>query len=47
MNKVSIVKEAASLARTKAVTAMYDPTRGGMAGGLIEPATASNTIIEV
>ena len=47
MNEVSIVREATALAKARAVTAMHDPTRGGIAEGLIELATASNTIIEV
>jgi len=47
MKEISVVKEAVSLARAGAVTAMHDATRGGVAEALIELAVASGVIIEV
>jgi len=41
-NQISIVKEAILAFRTGYVTAMHDPTEGGVAGGLHELADASN-----
>ncbi|MCS7125433.1 MAG: AIR synthase family protein [Aigarchaeota archaeon] len=41
--KISIVKEALRLARRKIVSAMHDPTEGGVLGGVYEMAEASNT----
>ncbi len=47
MSMVSVVKEALALASSGAVHAMHDPTRGGIAEGLAEMATASSVAIEV
>lgn len=41
--KISIVKEALKLARRRIVSAMHDPTEGGLVGGVYELAEASNT----
>jgi len=45
--QVSVVKEALTLAEVNAVTAMHDPTEGGLLNGLLEIAMASRCIIEV
>jgi len=45
--EVSVVKEALALAELKAVTAMHDPTEGGLLNGLLEIAMASGCVIEV
>lgn len=45
--QVSVVKEALTLAEVKAVTAMHDPTEGGLLNGLLEIAMASRCVIEV
>ena len=47
IDEISVVKEAVELAKTGAVTAMHDATRGGVAEALIELATASGKTIEV
>lgn len=44
---ISVVPEALAAAATGAVTAMHDPTEGGLAGGLWEMALAANLGIEV
>ena len=41
-SRISVVYEAMQLARSGFVTAMHDPTEGGVLGGLYEVATASN-----
>jgi len=41
--KISVVDEALKLAKTNVVTAMHDPTEGGVLGGVYELAEASNT----
>ena len=41
--KISVVEEALRLAKTNVVTAMHDPTEGGVLGGVYELAEASNT----
>jgi hydrogenase maturation factor len=40
---ISVVKEALTLTRSGSVTAMHDPTEGGILGGLYELAEASGT----
>jgi len=47
MEEISVVKEALALSEAKAVTAMHDATRGGVAEALAELAAASNKTIEV
>lgn len=44
---ISVVKEALLAARTGGVTAMHDPTEGGLAGGLWELAEAAQVGLEV
>ncbi|MCE4604524.1 MAG: AIR synthase family protein [Aeropyrum sp.] len=44
---VSVVREAVELAELGVVSAMHDPTEGGLVGGLVEMAIASRTVIEV
>ncbi|RLG85312.1 MAG: hypothetical protein DRO15_07670 [Thermoprotei archaeon] len=46
MKEISVVKEALALAKV-GVSAMHDPTEGGILGGLAELAYASNVLIEV
>ncbi|MEB3860626.1 MAG: AIR synthase family protein [Desulfurococcales archaeon] len=46
-DKISVVKEALALADRGLVTAMHDPTEGGLLGGLIEIAKASHTTLIV
>ena len=41
--KISVVKDALTAFKTGGVTAMHDPTEGGVAGGLHELADAANT----
>jgi hydrogenase maturation factor len=45
--KISIVKEALTAFRTGGVTAMHDPTEGGVAGGIHELADASNVGFQI
>ena len=47
MKEISVVREAVALARSGAVTAMHDATRGGVAEALVELAVASGNMIEV
>jgi len=47
IREVSVVKEALALADAGLVTSMHDPTEGGLLGGLVEIAYASNTTIYV
>ena len=47
IREISVVKEAIALARAKAVSAMHDATRGGVAEALIELAVASNKTLEI
>lgn len=44
---ISVVREALTLADADLVTAMHDPTEGGVLGGLIEIAYASNKTVEI
>jgi len=46
-NHISVVKEALLAFRTGYVTAMHDPTEGGVAGGIHELAAASNVGFKV
>jgi hydrogenase expression/formation protein HypE len=46
-NLISIVKDAVSAFETGGVTAMHDPTEGGVAGGIQEMADASNVGVKV
>lgn len=46
LTKISIVKEALALAENGVVTAMHDPTEGGILGGVTELAYASRKTIE-
>jgi hydrogenase expression/formation protein HypE len=45
--KISVVKEALTAFRTGGITAMHDPTEGGVAGGLHELADAANVGFQV
>lgn len=45
--KVSVMKEALTLAERRLVTAMHDPTEGGILGGVAEVAYASHKTIEL
>ena len=45
--KISVVKEALTAYKTGGVTAMHDPTEGGVAGGLHELADAANVGFKV
>ncbi|UCC58120.1 MAG: AIR synthase family protein [Candidatus Bathyarchaeum sp.] len=45
--KISVVKDALTAFRTEGVTAMHDPTEGGVAGGLHELADAANVGFQV
>jgi hydrogenase expression/formation protein HypE len=45
--KISIVKDALTAFRTGGVTAMHDPTEGGVAGGLHELADAANVGLQI
>ncbi|MGC8555553.1 MAG: AIR synthase family protein [Conexivisphaera sp.] len=47
MSMVSVVREAVALASEGAVSAMHDPTRGGVAEGLAEMAAAASVRVEV
>ncbi len=47
IKKISVVKEALVLAENKYATSMHDPTEGGVLGGLLEIAYASNKTLEV
>ena len=47
MREISVVREAVALARSGAVSAMHDATRGGVAEALIELAAASRCTVEV
>jgi hydrogenase expression/formation protein HypE len=47
MNEISVVEEAVALAEAKAVTAMHDATRGGVAEALAELAAAAGKTVEV
>ncbi len=47
IRKVSVVKEALTLAEAGLATSMHDPTEGGLVGGLIEIAYASKKTLEV
>jgi len=44
---ISVVKEALALANSRLVTAMHDPTEGGILGGVAELAYASRKTIEL
>ena len=46
-NNISIVEDAVCAFETGGVTAMHDPTEGGVAGGIHEMADASNVGVEV
>ena len=46
-NNISVVKEAITAFRTGGVSAMHDPTEGGVIGGIYEMATASNLGVNV
>jgi hydrogenase maturation factor len=46
-NQVSIVKEAMIAFKTGGVSAMHDPTEGGLAGGVHEMADASNLGVKI
>lgn len=46
-NQVSIVKEAIIAFKTGGVSAMHDPTEGGLAGGVHEMADASNLGVKI
>jgi hydrogenase expression/formation protein HypE len=46
-DKISVVEEAALAFETGGVTAMHDPTEGGVAGGIQEIADASNVGVRV
>jgi hydrogenase maturation factor len=45
--KISVVKDAITAFRTGGVSAMHDPTEGGVAGGLHELADAANVGLDV
>jgi hydrogenase expression/formation protein HypE len=45
--KISVVKDALTAFKTGGVTAMHDPTEGGVAGGLHELADAANVSFQV
>ena len=45
--KISVVKDAITAFRTGGVSAMHDPTEGGVAGGLHELADAANVGFQV
>ncbi len=47
IEKVSVVKEALALAEAGLATSMHDPTEGGLLGGLVEIAYASNKTIYI
>ena len=47
MKRVSVLKEAIALAEAGLATSMHDPTEGGLLGGLVEIAYASNKTIHV
>jgi len=46
-NQISVVKDAVSAFETGGVTAMHDPTEGGVAGGIHEIADASNVGVKI
>ncbi len=46
-NRISVVKEATMAFQTRGVTAMHDPTEGGIAGGIHELADASNVGVKI
>ncbi|MDH5815733.1 MAG: AIR synthase family protein [Candidatus Nezhaarchaeota archaeon] len=46
-NDISVVREALTLAKTKAPTSMHDPTEGGLLNGLLEVAIASGCVITI
>ena len=46
-NKISIVKDALTAFKTGGVTAMHDPTEGGVSGGIHEMADASNLSVKI
>ena len=46
-NRISVVEESLALAERGLVTAMHDPTEGGLLGGLIEVAKASRTTLVI
>lgn len=46
-NKISVVKEATTAFRTGGVTAMHDPTEGGIFGGIHEMADASKVGVKI
>jgi hydrogenase expression/formation protein HypE len=46
-NKISIVKDALTAFKTGGVTAMHDPTEGGISGGIHEMADASNLSVKI
>ncbi len=47
LKEISVVKEAIALAEAGLATSMHDPTEGGLLGGLVEIAYASNKTIEI
>lgn len=47
IEKVSVVREALALAEAGLATSMHDPTEGGLLGGLVEIAYASNKTIYI
>lgn len=47
LKMVSILREALALAEAGLATAMHDPTEGGLIGGVVEIAYASNKTIEI
>jgi hydrogenase maturation factor len=46
-NRISVVKEAVTAFKTGGVTAMHDPTEGGVAGGVHEMADASKLGVRI
>ncbi|MCE4614805.1 MAG: AIR synthase family protein [Desulfurococcales archaeon] len=47
INEISIVEPAVALAEKRLVESMHDPTEGGLIGGLIELARASNVSLNI
>jgi hydrogenase expression/formation protein HypE len=47
IEEISVVKPAVTLAENKLAESMHDPTEGGILGGLIELAKASNVSLEI
>jgi hydrogenase maturation factor len=46
-NNISVVKDALTAFKTGGVTAMHDPTEGGVSGGIHEMADASNLSVKI